>query len=410
MTNNQIRMPNERQRKIRARSSQVEIVRADVVKFPRGASPLIRPIGHFLPLRGGEGTARGGFTLIELLVSISIIVVLMSLILPAVNSAREAARRTECMNNVKNLSLAVLNATEARKRFPAAAYWDGPDKNNPGPHHNWVVEILGWIDRRDLADRWDHQQLLSYPANIELAEHHIKVLACPSDYTADGRGDLSYALNGGIGESTVLNTVQDCIVDPFNHVLDLNGNGQTCVVNDADDGSPSDRDLFFRLGLFFNENWGFENTPGYKGTRRFHTPATVTDGMSNTLLISENVRTGYDPFSPITNWSTCDTRRTKFYFSHHICQNNLCSAGSVNFRLANQGDQAINSGKDAPEGESPWPNSFHPGGVTVGFADGRVQFLNETIDGKVYYNLMTPQGTRLAGSPLDGGILSDNSY
>ena len=113
---------------------------------------------------------RRGFTLIELLVSISIIAVLMSLILPAVNSAREAARRTECLNNVKNLSLAVLNATEAKKRFPAAAYWGGLDKNNPGPHHNWVVEILGWIDRRDLADRWDNGQLLAFPANVALAE------------------------------------------------------------------------------------------------------------------------------------------------------------------------------------------------------------------------------------------------
>lgn len=103
---------------------------------------------------------RRGFTLIELLVSISIIAVLMSLILPAVNSAREAARRTECLNNVKNVSLAIINATETKKRFPAAAYWGGPDKNVPGPHHNWVVEVLPLLDRRDLADRWDHGQLL----------------------------------------------------------------------------------------------------------------------------------------------------------------------------------------------------------------------------------------------------------
>jgi len=192
-----------------------------------------------LPLAGGMMVRRCGFTLIELLVSISIIALLMSLILPAVNSAREAARRTECLNNVKNLSLALLNATEAKKRFPAAAYWGGPDKNNPGPHHNWVVEILGWIDRRDLADHWDHGQLLTFPANLALADTHIQVLACPSDYTTDGRGDLSYALNGGIGESTLLNSIQDCIVDPFNHVLDLNGNGQVCVAPDANDGSPS---------------------------------------------------------------------------------------------------------------------------------------------------------------------------
>jgi prepilin-type N-terminal cleavage/methylation domain-containing protein len=375
------------------------------------------PFSQQIDVAAGERTMknsgdkeRRGFTLIELLVSISIIAVLMSLILPAVNSAREAARKTECLNNVKNISLAIVNATETKKRFPAAAYWGGPDKNVPGPHHNWVVEILPFIDRRDLADRWDHGQLLNFPANQALAEHHVKVLACPSDYTADGRGDLSYALNGGIGESTVLNGVQDCIVDPFNQVLDLNGNGQTCLGSDIDDGSPSDRDVYFRLGLFFNENWGFENTPGYKGTKRFHTTATVVDGMSNTLMVAENVRTGYDPNTPNSNWASSDSRRTKVYFSNTICKDNVCVASGINLALANNGDHAINSGKFKAEGDSPWPNSFHPGGVCVSFADGRAQFLNEQIAGRVFYNLMTPQGLRLNGTVLDGGVLSDNEY
>lgn len=346
----------------------------------------------------------GAFTLVELLVSISINAVLMSLILPAIGSAREAARRTQCLNNVKNLSLALVGATEAQKRFPAAAYWGGPDKNKPGPHHNWVVEILGHVDRQDLADRWDHQQLSTWPANQKLAEIHLEVLACPSDVTTNGHGDLSYAVNGGIGESTVLNTVQDCIVDPFSHVLDLNGNGQVCVSSTVDDGSPSDRELFKRVGLFFNENWGFDKTPGYQGTKRFHTTASVYDGLSNTLLIAENIRTGYDPYAANSNWASCDTRRTKFYFSHRICPNNVCSPGTVNFQLANSGDHAINSGKTVPEGESPWPNSFHPGGVCVSFGDGRAQFISETIDGKVFYNQMTPDGVHLQGTSLDAGL------
>ncbi len=208
----------------------------------------------------------------------------------------------------------------------------------------------------------------------------------------------------------MLNAVQDCIVDPFNLVLDLNGNGQVCLGSDVDDGSPSDRQIFQRLGLFFNENWGFENSPGYKGTKRYHTTASVSDGMSNTLMLTENVRTGFDPYSPGSNWSSSDSRRTKVYFSHHICKNNVCAAGNVDFSLANAADHAINSGRAMPEGESPWPNSFHPGGVSVGFADGRAQFLNESIDGTVFFNLMTPQGSRLVGTPLDGGLSGDNEF
>ena len=136
-------------------------------------------------------------------------------------------------------------------------------------------------------------------------------------------------------------------------MLDLNGNGQVCVASGVDDGDPSDREVFRRVGLFFNENWG-----------------------------------------------SCSSRRTKFYFSHRICKNNACATGNVDFSLANSGDHAINSGKAMPEGESPWPNSFHPGGVSVGFADGRAQFLNESIDGKVFYNLMKPQSGRLMVTPL----------
>ena len=357
---------------------------------------------------------RRAFTLIELLVSISIIAVLMSFILPAIQSSREAARRIQCANHLRNVTVAMQGWVTTFERFPAAGYWGGDavlDKTNQSAHHNWVVELLPYLDRQDLADRWDHSLLMSDSPNAELAEFHLPILVCPSDFTTNDTGDLSFALNGGIGESLYRGGVHDCITDPFYNIIDLNGNGQTCLPLDADEASPSDREIYYKLGLFFNENYQYERSPGYEGTSRHHRPGTVIDGMSNTLMVVENVRTGFDPHRNTVNlatWATADASRNRVYFGHQVCQGNVCSDGKVDLSKANFGNQAINSGLDDAEGESPWPNSAHPGGVNAAFADGRVQFLSESIDGKVYMNLFTPQGSRLQGLALDAGIASGN--
>src|SRR5258708_28217516 len=89
------------------------------------------------------GIHRQGFTLIELLVVISIIAVLMSLILPAVQSAREAGRRTQCLNNMKNLAMAIHNS--ASSRAGGLIYLDEGG-------YNWPVTLLRYLDRADLAD------------------------------------------------------------------------------------------------------------------------------------------------------------------------------------------------------------------------------------------------------------------
>jgi prepilin-type processing-associated H-X9-DG protein len=159
--------------------------------------------------------------------------------------------------------------------------------------------------------------------------------------------------------------------------------------------------------VFFSENWKFAGTLGFQGVKRHHTPASIDDGMSNTLLIGENVRTGYDPVRPGVNWSTAWGSQTRFYFNHEVCADHSCTTGSLNFAKANGGGHAINAGRYAAEGESPFLNSFHSGLAVVGFADGRVQFLSESVDGRVYFNLCTPKGIRLKGTPLDAGVTTD---
>ena len=344
---------------------------------------------------------RVAFTLIEMLVSISIIAVLMSLVLPAIQSARSAARQTQCLNNLRNHGVAMNGYLAAHDRFPAAGNWAGiPGRRYPG--HNWVVELLPYLDRTDLADRWEKELAFNAGDNSDVGQTHLKILVCPEDYTTNGGGDLSYGVAGGIGYTTFLNNVHDCPVDPFGNAIDLNGNGVICATDDSDDGPFSDRFLLKRLGLFFMENWG----PN-PGVVRHHTSSTVRDGFSNTLMVIENVRTGYDPYRPSHTWAAPYPRSASVFYNSGVCPANICRTGNVDYRQANAGEWKINAGRAKPEGASPFASSFHPGGVNVVFADGHATFLNEDVDGRVYAALFSPDSVVLDRTSMKQPVVSD---
>lgn len=338
---------------------------------------------------------RRGFTIIELLVTMGIIAILVSLLLPAVQQARTAALRTQCISHLRNVSLAVVNSTEQFDRFPASGSF-----GEKGNHHNWVLDTLPWLDQKSIADRWNTDKRLTDPGNAALASIHIAVLTCPSDISVVGMGDLSFVVNGGVGFTSFFNSVHDCPIDPGSNMLDLNGNGVACPPNDATDGTPSDKDYFFRLGLFFCETWKWNVSPP-----RHHRWATVLDGLSQTVLLSENIRTGYDPERPGTNWASPNPYLTSFFIGNP-CANANCKSGNVDYKRANAGNSAINSGLASPEGTSPVPNSLHGGGVNMAYCDGHVSFMSQTIDGGVYAALVSPEGLRLNGTPLAQSAVS----
>src|SRR5262245_29171417 len=113
---------------------------------------LYNPLGDRLAAR-----RRAGFTLVELLVVIAIIGILVSLLLPAVQAAREAARRTSCLNNLTQLGLAVHNFEFHYEHLPSGVTnADGPIRNEPiGTHVGWVVQILPYLEHHALAQRFD---------------------------------------------------------------------------------------------------------------------------------------------------------------------------------------------------------------------------------------------------------------
>jgi len=337
---------------------------------------------------------------VEFLVVALVLIILTAITLPAVTQSRAAAARTHCASNLRNIAIALIAETDRLKRYPACGnFGQDPSTGVTKEHHNWVVDVLPWLDHAEISDQWERNQPRYVASNLALAEGYLAILTCPVDVsisprTSQRRGDLSYVVNGGIGFTHEISSgVHDCPVDWRYRHLDLNANGTFCPPDDTTDGSPSDRNLFKAMGVFFNESWGWDVS------RRHHTTASIVDGLSQTMLASENVRTGYDPTRPDANWSSSFPLHTSFYIGNP-CGSAPCTAGSVDYARSNSGENAINSGLTRPEGESPVPNSFHRAGVNMAFCDGRVVFLNETIEGAVYAALASPDGDLLASTPL----------
>lgn len=363
--------------------------------------------------RGIPFGVRRGFTLVELLVVITIIGMLMSLLLPAVMSARAAGRRAQCMNNLHQVSLAMLSEVSAKGRFPASGHFT---VTGPEQYHGWVVTLLPWLERNDIFAEWHWDLNYNDPANESLASLGVPVLVCPDDFTAvPGHGNLSYAVNLGFA-ITMGSPALDC-PNSF-HIaenaiwapLDFNGNGVVCPGGGSEDGG--DMKLFYQTSLFFLENW----PPGTFPQRyvHYHTLDSIFDGASNTIMLAENIRAGYDPVRN-TSWASPWPANNGFFLSSYVCENRSCAAGKVDYRRANDSSQepyrleAINSSRDQAESEAPWPSSLHPGGVHTAFADGHIHFLSEQIDGAVYAALVSPQGMLIRG-PLAQVKLSAGDY
>ena len=149
---------------------------------------------------------RQGFTLIELLVVIAIIAVLVALLLPAVQQAREAARRSQCRNNLKQLGVALHSYEEAFKTFPPLGIWrdsttgaamaqrdNTPGDNANDTYTNLFFALLPNMDQLPLFEKFDLNQSMSAAANQPVRETTLSALLCPSNSTASTK---SSAMNG----------------------------------------------------------------------------------------------------------------------------------------------------------------------------------------------------------------------
>ena len=293
---------------------------------------------------------RRGFTLVELLVVIAIIGVLIALLLPAVQQAREAARRMQCSNQLKQIGLAMHNYHDTHQKFPAGAMHIG----NGLP---WLVKILPFVEQGSLYDQFN-MNLHNWSSNTPAGQNSVAMYFCPSgtDRTAN------YAPSG----TTNIETTH------YYGVAGPKGTNPVTSTAYRYDENPTDKPDFYG-GYALQGVLGLYEKMGHIAFR------DITDGTSNTLVVGEisqkGVATHYRPWYRGGN------------------------GGEV--QSATGGFKNVDYGINVPTGQ--WMSisfgSNHPGGAQFVRCDGSVSFQTETMALAAYKALASRDG---------GEVNSDN--
>lgn len=290
---------------------------------------------------------RPGFTLIELLVVISIIAVLIALLLPAVQAARESARRASCVNNLKQIGLALYNYETAQHLFPPGyiSLFDA-NGNDTGPGWGWAAMLLLEMEQIPLYAATNLNLPIENPSNLTSRLVRMSAYLCPSDSTPT----LWQAWS------------RDASGNPIQLLCQLASSNYVAMFGTSDPGVGGD-------GIFFRDsNIG---------------PAAITDGTSQTIAAGERAYALGE-----ATWVGSVTGAVLFPVDNDGIGYPRAESGP-GMTLGHSGG---NLGPGAPNGEVNQFYSRHPGGVNFLFADGHVAFLKTSMSYVTFHALSTRAG------------------
>jgi len=279
-----------------------------------------------------------GFTLIELLVAIAIIAVLVALLLPAVQQAREAARRTHCRNNMRQIAIALHNYESTFRGFPMGCQGCRlPATPIPGfrfKRTSWNSSTLAYLDQQALFNAYDFAEPYNSLANRSAGSTVLPVFLCPSTVSPNRKGSTTG---------------------------DRNGNGQWDAGDDL-----AYTDYAGLYGVSFDTPTILPEHEGVMLYERIVRMADIPDGLSNTAAVGECTGRGHAAQS---EWSN----------GHNVF------------------DQRYNNGINTTRNNELF--SDHAEGVHVAFCDGHMNFLNRSIDQKTLIALLTRAGGEVVSEP-----------
>jgi prepilin-type N-terminal cleavage/methylation domain-containing protein len=346
---------------------------------------------HFVARRH-TGRKGRGFTLVELLVVIAIIGILVALLLPAIQAAREAARRAQCSNNLKNIGLAMANYTDVNKRLPPATPLVMSTGDATGG--TWVVKIWPYIEEQSLYDQFDKTKSSNDLANKKPVGTSLPWLICPSDsekLSPDGVDPAGTHNDGGSGVFNPKNFPAMSLWYPVSLGPTHMDNCPFCPPTAG--GSPN----FCCQGNSFGSGPAPANdattpegqSPSFAGLFGRYPKgiklADITDGTSHVFLAGETI-----PYQCRYICAHCPN----FPFAGtNIPLNTFLkfppAGGGSGFSVCNDASNPECGGYSQACGYK----SHHPGGAHMLMADASTQFVSESIDFELFYLL----GARKSG-------------